>query len=86
MNYIYGREAHPNEKLIPLSEWENQCQEMKRLSDEIATAHAEMDKHGTVDKEFPLVMRVKGLVDRYAALADRYKDLKEKAKGCFDEE
>ena len=30
----------------------------------------ELDRYSMIDAEFPLAMRVKGLVDRYAALAE----------------
>jgi len=42
---------------------------LKDAEGQVATAHKEMNKHSAVDKDFPLVMRVKGLVDNYAALA-----------------
>lgn len=60
--YIYGRETSPNEKVVELAVAE-------ALEGEIKTAHAELDKRCTIDKEFPLVMRVKGLVDHCKALA-----------------
>jgi hypothetical protein len=59
--YIYGRETSPNEKVVELAVAE-------ALEGEIRTAHAELDKHRTFDKEFPLAMRVKGLVDHCKAL------------------
>ena len=37
----------------------------KRLRDELTAIGIELDRHSTVDKEFPLPIRVKELVNRY---------------------
>ena len=37
---------------------------------ELEAINKELDKHTTHDKEFPTVMRVKGLVDRYKSLSE----------------
>lgn len=76
MNYIYGREAFATEKVVPSSDVEAELlrreENLKRVIEqhdaEMAAITAELDKRITLDREFPVVMRVKGVVDRVKEL------------------
>ena len=43
---------------------------VSKLESRLEAIAKELDRHSEHDKEFPLVMRVKGLVDRYKSLSE----------------
>ena len=43
---------------------------VSKLESQLEDITKELDRHSEHDKEFPLVVRVKGLVDRYKSLAE----------------
>ena len=42
---------------------------------EIEVCHKELNRAKEWDKDFPLVMRIKGLVDNYLALRERFEEM-----------
>ena len=48
---------------------------VQKRENELEAITRELDRHSTHDKDFPIVMRVKGLVDRYKALSEAYERL-----------
>lgn len=60
----------------------------KTATDQCEAIEETLNKFTTMDKGFPLEMRVKGLIDRYQALSKRYESLKgtirEFSKGLED--
>lgn len=48
----------------------------KALIGQLEKVVTELNRRTTVDKDFPLVMRVRGLVDNYMALAELYEQQK----------
>ena len=73
MDYIYGRETSENEKVVTLEVALKLEEDVRILKGEVQASHVELNKHRSFDKEFPLAMRVKGIVEHAKALEDLIK-------------